>query len=107
MCKFRNLHQLAASMRRLILRIFGIPRRMQTSPDARVRQKRPDLWFVSVKLITVYKIDSKKPEFLVKKHREHTSGTSDRRIYGARPPRVVAVDEVGCVSPRVGALRYG
>ena len=55
--KFLTLHQVAASMRRLILRIFGNPRRMQTSPLARVRQKLPDLWFVSVKLITVYKID--------------------------------------------------
>ena len=54
----RKLHQLAATMRRLILRIFGNPRKMQTFAPASPRQKRLFLLFIPVTLNTVYKIDT-------------------------------------------------
>ena len=54
----RKLHHLAATMRRLILRIFGNSRKMQTFPSASQRQKRLFLLFIPVTLNTVYKIDT-------------------------------------------------
>ena len=54
----RKLHQLAATMRRLILRIFRNPRKMQTFSSASPRQKRLFLLFIPVTLNTIFNLDT-------------------------------------------------